>query len=218
VKWTVLRLQTGPVTVDHLLQTIPPVVVYLLTGVVIGLESLGIPLPGEIVLVSASLLSSRHELDVSPLGVAVAASIGAIVGDSIGYMIGRRYGMSLFAWLGRRFPRHFGPGHVKVAERLFARWGVWAVFFGRFVALLRIFAGPLAGALKMPYYKFLAANVTGGIVWAVGTTFAIYYLGIIAETWLKRFSWIGLVVALLVGLAIAWYTRRRTDRLAREAG
>lgn len=212
------RLQTGPVTVDHLLQTIPPVVVYLLTGVVIGLESLGIPLPGEIVLVSASLLSSRHELDVSPVGVAVAASIGAIVGDSIGYMIGRRYGMSLFAWLGRRFPRHFGPGHVKVAERLFARWGVWAVFFGRFVALLRIFAGPLAGALKLPYYKFLAANVTGGIVWAAGTTFAVYYLGIIAETWLKRFSWVGLVVAIAGGLAIAWYTRRRTDRLAREAG
>jgi membrane protein DedA with SNARE-associated domain len=218
VKWAVPRLQTGPVTVDHLLQTIPPVVVYLLTGVVIGLESLGIPLPGEIVLVSASLLSSRHELDVSPVGVAVAASIGAIVGDSIGYMIGRRYGMSLFAWLGRRFPRHFGPGHVRVAERLFARWGVWAVFFGRFVALLRIFAGPLAGALKLPYYRFLAANVTGGIVWAAGTTFAVYYLGIIAETWLKRFSWVGLVVAIAGGLAIAWYTRRRTDRLAREAG
>ncbi len=155
---------------------------------------------------------------MSPVGVAVAASIGAIVGDSIGYMIGRRYGMSLFAWLGRRFPRHFGPGHVKVAERLFARWGVWAVFFGRFVALLRIFAGPLAGALKLPYYKFLAANVTGGIVWAAGTTFAVYYLGIIAETWLKRFSWVGLVVAIAGGLAIAWYTRRRTDRLAREAG
>jgi membrane protein DedA with SNARE-associated domain len=206
------------VTVDHLLQTIPPLVVYLLTGVVIGLESLGIPLPGEIVLVSAALLSSRHELDVSPMGVAVAASIGAIVGDSIGYAIGRRFGMPLFAWLGRRFPRHFGPGHVKVAERVFSRWGMWAVFFGRFVALLRIFAGPLAGALKMPYYKFLAANVTGGIVWAAGTTYAVYYLGIIAETWLKRFSWIGLVVAVVGGLAIAWYTRRRTDRMAREAG
>lgn len=205
-------------TVDHLLQTIPPLVVYLLTGVVIGLESLGIPLPGEIVLVSAALLSSRHELDVSPVGVAVAASIGAIIGDSIGYAIGRRYGMPLFGWLGRRFPRHFGQGHVTVAQRVFARWGVWAVFFGRFVALLRIFAGPLAGALKMPYYRFLVANVTGGIVWAAGTTTAVYFLGLVAETWLKRFSWVGLVAAVVVGLAIAWYTRRRTDRLAREAG
>lgn len=200
-----------------MLQVIPPLAVYLLTGVVIGLESLGIPLPGEIVLVSASLLSSRPELEVNPLWVGVAATTGAIVGDSIGYAIGRRYGMPLFGWLGRRFPRHFGPGHVVVAERLFGRWGVWAVFFGRFVALLRIFAGPLAGALKMPYPRFLAANVLGGICWAGGTTAGVYYLGLIAETWLKRFSWVGLVVAVLTGLGIAWWTRRRTQRMVREA-
>ena len=72
--------------------------------------------------------------------------------------------------LGRRFPKHFSPAHVALAERIFVRWGVYAVFFGRFIALLRIFAGPLAGALKMPYYKFLAANISGGIVWAAGTT------------------------------------------------
>lgn len=204
-------------TVDHLLLMIPPLVVYLLTGVVIGLESLGIPLPGEIVLVSAALLSSRHELEVSPILVGAAASAGAVVGDSIGYAIGRRYGMPLFGWLGRRFPRHFGPAHVAVAERVFGRWGVGAVFFGRFVALLRIFAGPLAGALRMPYPKFLVANVLGGICWAGGTTAAVYYLGLIAETWLKRFSWVGLVVALLTGLGIAWYTRRRTARMLRDA-
>ncbi|MDN5916806.1 MAG: DedA family protein [Pseudonocardia sp.] len=204
-------------TVDHMLRVIPPLVVYLLTGVVIGLESLGIPLPGEIVLVSAALLSSRPGLDVNPLWVGAAGSVGAIVGDSIGYAIGRRYGMPLFGWLGRRFPKHFGPAHVAVAERVFGRWGMWAVFFGRFVALLRIFAGPLAGALKMPYPKFLAANVAGGICWAGGTTAGIYYLGLIAETWLKRFSWVGLVVALLGGLGIAWYTRRRTRKMLREA-
>src|SRR5689334_24958112 len=110
-------------TVDSLLETIPPLQVYLTVGIVIGLESLGIPLPGEIVLVSAALLSSRHELAVSPGWIALAATTGAVVGDSIGYAIGRRYGMSLFARLGRRFPRHFGPSHVSAAERLFARWG-----------------------------------------------------------------------------------------------
>ena len=133
-------------TVDSLLATIPPLLVYLTVGIVIGLESLGIPLPGEIVLVSAALLSSRHELDVSPLWIAVAGSTGAIVGDSIGYAIGRRYGTALFGRLGRRFPRHFGPTNVAFAENVFRRWGVLAVFFGRFIALLRIFAGPLAGA------------------------------------------------------------------------
>lgn len=199
--------------VDAFLIAIPPLVVYLTVGLVVGVESLGVPLPGEIVLVSAALLSSRHELDVSPLWIAVAATTGAVVGDSIGYAIGRRYGMSLFAWAGRKLPRHFGPAHVSAAERLFARWGVLAVFFGRFVALLRIFAGPLAGALHMDYRRFLVANVLGGICWAGGTTFAVYLLGIVAERWLQRFSWIGLVAALVAGLAISWVVRRRTARL-----
>jgi membrane protein DedA with SNARE-associated domain len=201
-------------TVDAFLITIPPLVVYLAVGLVVGVESLGVPLPGEIVLVSAALLSSRHELDVSPLWIAVAATTGAVVGDSIGYAIGNRYGMGLFARLGRRFPRHFGPAHVSGAERLFARWGVFAVFFGRFIALLRIFAGPLAGALRMQYRRFLAANILGGLFWATGTTFAVYLLGIVAERWLQRFSWIGLAVAVIAGLTIGHVVRRRTERFA----
>ena len=205
-------------TVDAFLITIPPLVVYLTVGIVVGLESLGVPLPGEIVLVSAALLSSRHELEVSPLWIAVAATTGAVVGDSIGYAVGRRYGMGLFTWAGQRFPKHFGPSHVSAAERLFARWGVYAVFFGRFIALLRIFAGPLAGALRMHYRRFLAANVLGGICWAAGTTFAVYLLGIVAERWLARFSWVGLVVALVTGLVISTVVKRRTARLVEDDG
>jgi membrane protein DedA with SNARE-associated domain len=199
--------------VDAFLITIPPLVVYVVVGLVVGIESLGVPLPGEIVLVSAALLSSRHELAVSPLWVAVAATTGAVVGDSIGYAIGRRFGMGLFARLGRRFPRHFGPAHVAGAERLFARWGVVAVFLGRFIALLRIFAGPLAGALRMHYPRFLVANVLGGLCWATGTTYAVYLLGIVAEQWLQRFSWIGLLAAVVVGLVIGYVVRKRTERL-----
>lgn len=205
-------------TVDAFLVTIPPLVVYLAVGLVVGIESLGVPLPGEIVLVSAALLSSRHELAVSPAWIALAATTGAVVGDSIGYGIGRRYGMGLFAWAGRRMPRHFGPSHVRAAERLFARWGVLAVFLGRFVALLRIFAGPLAGALGMHYRRFLVANVLGGICWAAGTTFAVYLLGIAAERWLQRFSWVGLAVAVVAGLTIGAVIKRRTVRLAEDEG
>jgi membrane protein DedA with SNARE-associated domain len=205
-------------TVDAFLIAIPPLVVYLAVGLVVGVESLGVPLPGEIVLVSAALLSSRHELEVSPLWIAVAATTGAVIGDSIGYGIGRRYGMGLFDRLGQRFPRHFGPSHVRGAERLFARWGVFAVFFGRFIALLRIFAGPLAGALHMHYRRFLAANVLGGICWAAGTTFAVYLLGIVAERWLSRFSWIGLCVAVAAGLVIGAFVKRRTARLVEDDG
>lgn len=187
-------------SVDALLQSIPPLLVYLLVGGVIGLESLGIPLPGEVMLVGAALLSSRHELAVDPAGVAAAAITGAVIGDSIGYSIGRRFGMPLFDRLGRRFPNHFGPGHIAYAEHLFARWGTSAVFFGRFVALLRILAGPLAGALKMRYSHFLIANVTGAICWAGGTTALVYYAGMAAEHWLSRFSWVALSVAVLGGV------------------
>ncbi len=199
-------------TVDHLLQTIPPLAVYLIVAGVIGVESLGIPLPGEIVLVSAALMSSHHELEVTPVGVAVAAIIGAIIGDTIGYSIGHRYGMPLFTWLGTKLPKHFGPGHVALAERMFAKWGVWAVFFGRFIALLRIFAGPLAGALKMPYRRFLAANATGAICWAGGTTALVYFVGIAAERWLSRFSWIGLVLAVVGGIVVTLVLRKRTAK------
>ncbi|HEU0191649.1 MAG TPA: DedA family protein [Mycobacterium sp.] len=186
--------------VDALLQSIPPALVYLVVGAVIGMESLGVPLPGEVMLVGAALLSSRHDLAVDPVGVGAAAVAGAVIGDSIGYSIGRRFGLPLFDRLGRRFPRHFGPGHVALAEKLFARWGVSAVFLGRFIALLRILAGPLAGALKMHYRRFLAANVSGAVCWAGGTTALVYFAGMAAERWLSRFSWIALVVA--VGAAI----------------
>jgi membrane protein DedA with SNARE-associated domain len=200
------------VNVDSLLQTIPPMAVYAIVGVVIGLESLGIPLPGEIALVSAALLASRHALDINPVLVAAAATVGAIIGDSIGYSIGHRYGMGLFERLGRRFPRHFGPGHVALARRFFTRWGVWAVFFGRFIALLRIFAGPLAGALKMPYPQFLAANATGAVFWAGGTTAVVYYLGLAAEKWMSRFSWVALILAVVIGIGATLLLKERTAR------
>src|SRR5271168_5468927 len=198
--------------VEALLQSIPPLAVYLLVGGVVGIESLGVPLPGEIVLVSAALMSSHHDLAVNPVGVGVAAVIGAVVGDSIGYTIGRRFGVPLFDRLGRRFPKHFGPGHVALAERLFARWGARAVFFGRFIALLRILAGPLAGALKMRYPRFLLANVSGALCWAGGTTALVYYAGLAAERWLTRFSWIALLLAVVCGVIAAILLRERTSR------
>jgi membrane protein DedA with SNARE-associated domain len=196
--------------VEEWLGSLPPELIYLLVGAIILLESMGIPLPGEITLVSASLLAATGVTNV--WGVAVAASIGAIVGDSIGYAIGRRGGRLLLERFGRRFPKHFGPAHLARAEQIFQRWGVWAVFFGRFVALLRILAGPLAGALHVPYRKFLLANATGGIVWAFGTSFVIFYLGMAAERYLKGFSWVALVAAVLFGIATTVYLRRRAAR------
>ncbi|WP_448321257.1 DedA family protein [Streptomyces sp. CO7] len=202
--------------VQEWLETVPAGAVYALVGIVIGLESLGIPLPGEIVLVSSALLSSQHA-GIDPLILGICASAGAIIGDSIGYAIGRKGGRPLLAWLGAKFPKHFSEGHVAAAEKSFDKWGMWAVFFGRFVALLRIFAGPLAGVLQMPYWKFLIANVSGGIVWAGGTTAVIYYVGIVAEAWLKRFSWVGLVLAVAIGLTSMILMKRRAAKMTASA-
>ncbi|GAA3093472.1 MULTISPECIES: DedA family protein [Nonomuraea] len=193
--------------IDDWLQAIPAGWLYATVALVIGLESLGIPLPGEIVLVSSAILAAKGI--VHPAWVAACAGAGAIVGDSAGYTIGRKGGSALFARLGRRFPKHFGPRHITRAEHYFTRFGMWAVFFGRFVALLRILAGPLAGALRMPYWRFAVANVLGGVVWAAGTTAVIYYLGLVAEKWLKGFSWAGLAAAVLFGVATTLYLRRR---------
>ena len=199
-------------SVASVLESIPPIAVYLTVGVIIGLESLGIPLPGEIALVSAAVLASQ-EVGISPVWVGVSAIIGAIVGDSIGYTIGRKFGMTLFERLGRRFPKHFGTGHVALAKQLFSRWGVGAVFFGRFIALLRILAGPLAGALRMRYPHFLAANASGAVCWAGGTTAVVYLLGLAAEKWLSRFSWVALVLAVLIGIGVTKLLKDRTNAL-----
>ncbi|MER7667684.1 DedA family protein [Kitasatospora sp. NPDC096128] len=196
--------------IDAWIESVPPTTVYALIGLIIGIESLGIPLPGEIALVTASLMAVKGV--VSPWGIAACAIAGAIIGDSIGYSIGRKGGKPLFEKLGRKFPKHFGPAHLATAERSFQKWGMWAVFFGRFIALLRIFAGPLAGALKMPYWKFLIANVLGGVIWAGGTTLLVYKVGKAIEPWLSRFSWAGLAAAVVIGAVSAWVMKRRAAK------
>jgi membrane protein DedA with SNARE-associated domain len=126
-------------------------------------------------------------------------------------MIGHSGGRALLVRMGRKFPSHLGPAQLARAEGIFARWGVWAVFFGRFVAVLRILAGPLAGALKVPYSKFLLANASGGIVWATGTTYVIYAAGQAAERWLSGFSWVALIIAVVFGIVTTLIIKHRTS-------
>lgn len=129
---------------------------------IVGLESAGLPLPGETTLLAASYLAATGHLSL-PLVIGSAA-LGAIVGDSIGYFVGRRGG--------RRFLERYGkyvgvtPEKLVRADDYFVRHGAKTVFFGRFVALLRVLAGPLAGASRMPYRRFLDANVAGAVAWA----------------------------------------------------
>lgn len=194
------------------LHTVPPLLVYVVVGLVVGIESVGIPLPGELVLVAAALMASHHD-GVSPILVGVCASAGAIIGDSIGYSLGKRFGPQVFTWAGEKFPRHFSQDRVGRARALFERFGAWAVFFGRFVALLRILSGPLAATMGMHYGKFLVANAAGGIAWAGGTTAAVYFVGEAAEHYLAEFSWIALLVVLLAVIGFSVRARlRRSPR------
>src|SRR5437879_13500142 len=109
-------------SVEAWLGTIPPLAVYALVLVVIGVESMGVPLAGEVALISAALLAAAGAL--TPEGVAISASLGAIIGDSFGYLIGRRGGRALLERLGKRFPRHLGPAQLNRAEASFRRHGI----------------------------------------------------------------------------------------------
>jgi membrane protein DedA with SNARE-associated domain len=185
------------------------VLAYLVVGLVIGVESVGVPLPGETTLIAAALLASQGQLRIE--FVIGAAAVGAIVGDSIGYYVGRRAGRRLFERLGRRF-HHLSDDRIVRAEKYFHRYGVWTVFFGRFVALLRIFAGPMAGMLRMHYPRFLAANAAGGIAWSTTIGVVAWKVGDNADTIFGRVSlWalIGIGAALVVGYGAHRVRKRR---------
>jgi membrane protein DedA with SNARE-associated domain len=182
---------------------------YLVVGLVVGVESMGVPLPGETTLITAALLASQGELDL--VWVIGAASLGAIIGDSVGYYLGRRAGRGLFDRLGRR-SHHFSTDRIARAERYFGKYGVWTVFFGRFVALLRIFAGPMAGSLRMPYPRFLGANAAGGIAWSATIGLVAYKVGDSADRIFSRVSIWALAVAGVVLLGAYLLLKLRSRR------
>ena len=178
---------------------------------IVGLESAGLPLPGETTLLAASYLAATGHLSL-PLVIGSAA-LGAIAGDSLGYFVGRR--------AGRRFLERYGryvsitPEKLIRADDLFARHGAKTVFFGRFVALLRVLAGPLAGASRMPYRRFLAANVAGTVTWATTMgTLAFFFGKPVAAVLSSLGVWalVALSIYVIVRLALKHLRSRRAPR------
>jgi membrane protein DedA with SNARE-associated domain len=160
----------------------------------VGVESLGVPVPGETALLVGVFLATQGRLSVAL--VALVAWIGAVVGDNIGYLIGRRWGTRLVRAPALR--RLYTKDRLERAEAFFARRGWLAVFGGRFVALLRIFAGPLAGMHRMPWPAFVVANATGGALWvAVMVTVGV----LIGKNLDRAVSFVG--QAGYIGLALA---------------
>src|SRR3989442_6469151 len=146
---------------------------YVVLFVLVALESLGIPLPGETALLSAAALAALGHLSI--WAVVGTATAGAVIGDNTGYWIGRRWGIALLRRYGRVL--HLDESHLERARGFFDRHGAKAIFFGRFIALLRTWAALLAGVGRMPYRTFMLYNALGAVCWcalfgALGYTFA----------------------------------------------
>lgn len=146
---------------------------WVLFGIIM-LESMGMPMPGETALVTAALYSATtHQVSIIP--VISTAAVAAIIGDNLGYLIGRTIGLRLILRYGRYIGLH--ERRLKVGQYLFLRHGGKIVFFGRFVAFLRTFAALLAGANLMRWPHFLLMNALGGVCWASALGFGTYLLG-----------------------------------------
>ena len=171
------------------------------------LESLGIPLPGEIALVTAAAYASLAH-NVSIFGIVLMAALGATVGGVLGYWIGIKGGLPLVT----RYGRYVGvrKSHIDKAHSFFERNGAKTILFGRFVAFLRTWAALIAGAACMSFAKFFTYNTIGSIVWAIVFGSLGYYFGRdlpLLEHYISRVSF-AILLALVVGI-IVWVILRR---------
>jgi membrane protein DedA with SNARE-associated domain len=162
---------------------------------VVCLESAGLWLPGETALIAAAVLAAKGHLSIAAV-IAVAAA-AAIIGDNIGYWIGREGGRRLIDRYERL--RGYADRVLPPAERFFERHGGKAVFFARFFGGLRVTGAWMAGITRMPWWRFLAWNAAGGIVWALGVGLLAYYAGKAAADALARY---GIYAAIAGGVAV----------------
>jgi uncharacterized protein (TIGR03382 family) len=178
----------------------------LLFGLV-AIETMGIPVPGETAIFTAGILASRDQLQIE-LVIAVAAA-AAIVGDNVGFAIGRRVGRRLLLAPGplERHRRRV----IEVGEPFFQRHGPKAVFLGRWVTGLRITSAWLAGVNRMSWPTFLFWNALGGICWAASVSLVAYYLGRGAER-IVNAAGLGGAIVVVVGALLVWLVLRRRDR------
>lgn len=176
---------------------------YLALFALVALESTGIPLPGETALIGAGVLAARGQLDIAlVIGVAAAA---AIIGDNVGYLIGRTGGRRLLERPG--FLQAHRREILTRGEPFIAKHGPKAVFLGRWVALLRIATAWLAGIERMPWPKFLVWNALGGVAWATSIGLLAYFIGPTIERVVKDVGYAS--IGVLVVAAVAYYVWRR---------
>jgi membrane protein DedA with SNARE-associated domain len=187
---------------------------YWVVAAIVAMESMGIPVPGETTLIAAAIYAgTTHEMSI--ILVIAAAAAGAIIGDNIGFWLGREFGY----WLLLRYGRRIGltERKIKLGQYLFMRHGGKVVFWGRFVAVLRALAAFLAGANRMDWRRFLLCNAAGGIVWATVYGLSAYYLGQEVHRVAAPVRTIVLMLALVAIGTVIVVLRRNQERWEAEA-
>ena len=181
---------------------------------IIGLECLGLPVPGEAALLGAAIYAgTKHDFNIN--AVIATAAVAAIAGRMIGYVIGHTFG----SWLLLRYGHYVGltTGRIKLGQYLFLRYGGKIVFFAQFVPVLRTLAGPFAGANLMPWRNFIFANVVSSCVWAVSYGYAAYWVGGEFERLQGRLVLPLVFIAVIALIAGALFVRQREAQLITEA-
>jgi membrane protein DedA with SNARE-associated domain len=186
---------------------------YLAVGAIVALESMGLPLPGESVLVLAVLYAERHGHSVT--AVVASAAAGAMLGDNIGYWIGRDFGYRLLLRYGSRFG--LSSSKIKLGQYLFLRHGGKVVFLGRFVAVLRALAAVLAGINRMDWRRFLLANAAGAVLWASVVGLGAFWLGRVVRDVTGPLGIVLLVAAVAALIGAVLFVRAHEVELEAEA-
>jgi membrane protein DedA with SNARE-associated domain len=186
---------------------------YLAVFLIVAMESAGIPMPGETVLITAAILAGQGTLRI--YGVIGAAAAGAIIGDNCGYWIGREFGFPLLYRYGHYI--HLDERRLKLGQYLFLKHGGKVVFFGRFVAVLRAFAAFLAGVNRYKWEEFFLYNAAGGIVWATIFGLGGFWLGRAFEHYARPVALAALIAAVIGAFLGARFIRYHEQALEDEA-
>ena len=180
-------------------------------GLLVGIEALGVPLPGETAVIFAGLAANQGRLSI--VAVIVVAASGAIIGDNIGFVIGRRGGRALLERPGRFAEERRRV--LEIGDPFFERHGPKAVFLGRWITGLRVWTSWLAGASDMRWPTFMLWNALGGTAWAASVALAAYYGGTgVEQVFSKIGLYGGIAAGVLVVLAVVYVRRRLKQRRA----
>jgi membrane protein DedA with SNARE-associated domain len=180
---------------------------YPVLVILVMVESMGVPVPGETAIILAGLAANEGRLSI--VLVIVFAATAAIVGDNIGFEIGRRGGRTLLERPGGRFGRQ-RLRVLEIGDPFFARHGAKAVFLGRWITGLRFWAAWLAGASEMRRSTFILWNAAGGIGWATTVGLAAYFGGRAVEHVISTIGLYGGIAILVIALGFLWAHRRRS--------